>query len=208
MTKRSKSTRKTPRKTTKDGLVPSSPEPSPADFDAVVELIDAARTRAVAAVNTTLIELYWSIGEFIQRRIAGDGWGKGTVEALAEHIRRKQPNVRGYSASNLWRMMQFFQTYRDQSKLATLSRELSWSHNLLIMSRCKRDEERQFYLRLATKEHWSFRELQRQLDGALFGRRSWISRARSVKMSASQWNAVASACAREFGGEGSRNRQL
>ena len=170
MTNRSKSTRKTPRKTTKDGLVPSSSEPSPADFDAVVELIDAARTRAVVAVNTTLIELYWSIGEFIQRRIAGDGWGKGTVEALAEHIRRKQPNVRGYSASNLWRMMQFFQTYRDQSKLATLSRELSWSHNLLIMSRCKRDEEREFYLRLATKEHWSFRELQRQLDGALFER--------------------------------------
>ncbi|HTU92748.1 MAG TPA: PDDEXK nuclease domain-containing protein [Gemmataceae bacterium] len=54
--------------------------------------------------------------------------------------------------------------------LATLLRELSWSHNLAIMSRSKRDEEREFYLRMATRERWSFRELQRQLNGSLFER--------------------------------------
>ena len=90
--------------------------------------------------------------------------------ALAEYIRRRQPNARGFSASNLWRMMEFFETYRGQPKLATLLRELSWTHNLAIMSRSKRDEEREFYLRMATRERWSFRELQRQLNGALFER--------------------------------------
>jgi predicted nuclease of restriction endonuclease-like (RecB) superfamily len=143
---------------------------SPADFDDVLRLIDAARGRAVAAVNKELIDLYWNIGEYISRKIAAEGWGQGTVEALAEYIRTRQPNARGFSASNLWRMMQFFQTYRDQPKLATLLRELSWSHNLAIMSRGKRDEEREFYLRMATRERWSFRELQRQLNGALFER--------------------------------------
>ena len=141
-----------------------------ADFDVVLGLINSAQTRAVAAANTTVIELYWSIGEFIKRKLAEDGWGKGTVEALAEHIQRQRPNARGFSASNLWRMMQFFDTYRDLPILATLLRELSWSHNLAIMSRSKRDEEREFYLRMATKERWSFRELQRQLNGALFER--------------------------------------
>jgi predicted nuclease of restriction endonuclease-like (RecB) superfamily len=142
----------------------------PADFDVVLRLIDAARSRAVAAVNTTLIDLYWNIGEHISGKIAEDGWGKGTVEALAEHIRRRQPNARGFSVQNLWRMRQFFETYRDQPILSTLLRELPWSHNLAIMSRCKRDEEREFYLRLATRERWSFRDLQRQLAGALFER--------------------------------------
>jgi hypothetical protein len=118
--------------------------PSRADFDAVLALIDAARARVVAAVNTTLVDLYWSIGEHISRRIAADGWGKGTVKALAEYIQRRKPNARGFSASNLWRMMQVFETYRDQPKLATLLREVSWSHNLAILSRCKRDEEREF----------------------------------------------------------------
>lgn len=162
----------TPKKKTKVGLIPPFPKgvPVQADFDAVMELIDAARTKATAAVNTTLIKLYWSIGEFIQRKIADDGWGKGTVEALAEHIRRRQPNVRGYSARNLWRMMQFFETYRDQPKLSPLVTELHWTHHLLIMSRCKRNDEREFYLRLATREKWGKRELERQLNGALFER--------------------------------------
>lgn len=149
-------------------LPPAASKANARDFEAVLRLIDASRTRALAAVNTTLIELYWKIGQFISRRIASAGWGQGTVEALAEHIRRQQPNARGFSASNLWRMMQFFETYRDLSKLAALLRELPWSHHLAILSRCKRDEVRQFYLQTAIIERWPLRELQRQLNGALY----------------------------------------
>lgn len=152
------------------GRPKAAPAAAQSDFEEVAALIEAARQRSVAAVNQELVGLYWQIGEYISRKIAGDGWGQGTVETLAEYIRKRQPNARGYSSSNLWRMMQFFETYRAQPKLATLSRELSWSHNLAILSRSKRDEEREFYLRMATQERWSFRELQRQLDGALFER--------------------------------------
>lgn len=141
-----------------------------ADFDAVLELIDAARTRAVAAVNTTLIELYWSIGEFIAGRIEADGWGKGTVRALAEYVRLQQPDSRGFSAQNLWRMRQFFDTYRDQPKLSALLRELNWTNNLLILGKCRRIEEREFYLKLVIEQKWSSRELERQLNSALFER--------------------------------------
>ncbi|MBN2560622.1 MAG: DUF1016 family protein [Phycisphaerae bacterium] len=145
------------------------PAPS-ADFEEIIRLIDAARSRAMSAVNTVLIDLYWQIGERISKRVAADGWGQGTVEELADHINRRQPNARGFSASNLWRMMQFFETYRGLPKLAPLVRELSWTHNLLIMSRSKRDEEREFYLRMALRERWGKRELERQLNGALFER--------------------------------------
>lgn len=144
--------------------------PASADFEQIVGLIDAARTRAVAAVNTALIDLYWSIGEHISRKVAEQGWGKGTVQALAEHIQHHQAGMAGFSASNLWRMMQFYETYRGQPKLAPLVRELPWTHNLLIMSRSKRDEEREFYLRLCQRERWGKRQLQRQLNGALFER--------------------------------------
>jgi predicted nuclease of restriction endonuclease-like (RecB) superfamily len=140
------------------------------DFDQILVMIDAARRRALGAVNTALIDLYWSIGEFIARRIADEGWGKGTVQQLSTFIHKQQPNARGFSGSNLWRMMQFYETYRVQPKLAPLVRELSWTHNLLIMSRSKRDEEREFYLRVCVRERWSKRELERQLAGALFER--------------------------------------
>lgn len=97
---------------------------SSTDFDVVLALIDAARVRAVNAVNTQLIELYWSIGEHISRRTTAASWGKDTVESLAEHFRHRQPNVRGFSASNPWRMMQFFDTYRGRPNLVALLREL------------------------------------------------------------------------------------
>ena len=163
---------KSPKKNKPQNLAkpPSSQSPSPGDFDVVLGLIEAARTRAVAAVNTTLIDLYWSVGKHISLKVADDGWGKGTVEALAETIQRHYPGMTGYSARNLWRMSQFFETYQRQPKLAPLFRELSWSHNLAILSRCKREEEREFYLRLANQERWSFRELERQLSGGLFER--------------------------------------
>jgi predicted nuclease of restriction endonuclease-like (RecB) superfamily len=67
-------------------------------------------------------------------------------------------------------MMQIYETYRGQAKLAALVRVLSWTHNLLIMSRSKRDEEREFYLRMCVQERWSKRQLERQLAGALFER--------------------------------------
>jgi predicted nuclease of restriction endonuclease-like (RecB) superfamily len=141
-----------------------------ADFDAVLRLIDAAHRRAVAAVNQELIELYWNIGEHISRKIAADGWGEGTVKSLAEYIRERQPSAKGFSAQNLWRMRQFYESYRDQPKLSALLRELTWTHNLFILGKCKRHEEREFYLRLTVGQKWTSRELERQINGALFER--------------------------------------
>src|SRR5271155_5002241 len=67
-------------------------------------------------------------------------------------------------------MMRFYETYRAAPKLSPLVRELSWTHNLLILTRCKREEEREFYLRVCHRERWGKRELERQLAGALFER--------------------------------------
>ena len=143
---------------------------SAADFDEVMRLIEAARSRAVATVNKELIDLYWNIGKHISSKIGAAGWGKGTVQALADYIRQRHPGMNGFSAQNLWRMRQFYDVYARQPKLSPLVRELTWSHNLLIMGKCKRPEEREFYLRFCRREHWGKRELERQLAGALFER--------------------------------------
>lgn len=139
-------------------------------FDEVVALIRDARQRALRTVNAELIDLYWRIGETINQRIADGGWGQGTVTELAAYIQRSSPGVRGFSPQNLWRMRQFFEAYRGQPELSTLLRELPWSANLHILSKTKRAEEREFYLRLATKHRWPVREVARQIDGALFER--------------------------------------
>jgi predicted nuclease of restriction endonuclease-like (RecB) superfamily len=141
-----------------------------ATFGEVVGLIRAARQRAVHTVNTELIDLYWRIGQYVHHRINADGWAKGTVEQLATYIARNEPGMRGFSAQNLWRMRQFFEAYPALEKLSTLLRELPWSAHLHILSRTKRAEEREFYLRMAAQQHWSVREVARQIDSGLFER--------------------------------------
>ena len=151
-------------------VLPAKSASHAATFRKVVEMIDAARAQALHTVNTGLIDLYWRVGAFISRRIADDGWGQNTVVALSAFIRRNQPGTRGFSAQNLWRMRQFYETWRGAKKLSPLVRELSWTHNLIIIGQCRRAEEREFYLRLCQREHWSKRQLERQIDSALFER--------------------------------------
>lgn len=139
-------------------------------FTQVVELIAQARQRAVQAVNTTLIELYWQVGAIISRKIAAAEWGEGVVEQLAAHIARTEPGLRGFTRPNLYRMRQFFEAYQSDAIVSPLVRQLPWTHNLIILSQSKLPQEREFYLRLAAQEKWSKRELERQFKTALFER--------------------------------------
>ena len=139
-------------------------------FFEIIQLINSSRVNAIKAVNAELINLYWKVGEYISKKIELAEWGDSIVEELANYIKKNEPNIKGFSDKNLWRMKQFFEAYKDFPKLSTLLREISWSHNLAIFSRCKTIEEREFYLNLSKKENYSFRELERQISSSLFER--------------------------------------
>ena len=139
-------------------------------FADVLRLIESAREQALRTVNVTLIDLYWRIGEMLSRRIEAAEWGEGVVDRLARYLAQTQPGLRGFTRANLFRMRQFFDTYRNDEKVVPLVRQLPWTHNLLILGQSKRPEEREFYLRQAISERWSKRELERQMGAALFER--------------------------------------
>ena len=96
--------------------------------------------------------------------------GKSVVKVLAIFIRQTDPQLKGFSDKNLWRMKQFYETYKNEPKLSPLVRELSWSHNLAIFSRCDSVEEKEFYLKISKEENYSKRELDRQISASLFER--------------------------------------
>lgn len=139
-------------------------------FAEVLQLIASARLRAVQAVNTALIDLYWQVGAIISRKIAAAEWGEGVVNQLADHIASTHPGLRGFTRPNLYRMRQFYEAYQGQDLVSPLVRQLPWTHNLIILSQAKLPQEREFYLRRAAQEKWSKRELERQFESALFER--------------------------------------
>ena len=139
-------------------------------FSDIVQLIRQARNNAIKAVNTELINLYWEIGAHISQKVEASEWGKSVVKELAIFIQQTDPQLKGFSDKNLWRMKQFYETYKDEPKLSPLVRELSWSHNLAIFSRCDSVEEKEFYIKISKEENYSKRELDRQISASLFER--------------------------------------
>jgi predicted nuclease of restriction endonuclease-like (RecB) superfamily len=139
-------------------------------FKDVIHLIRESRTKAITAINTEMINLYWNIGQYIHNRVESEEWGQSIVKELTEYLRSNEPEIKGFSDKNLWRMKQFYQAYKAFPKLSALLREISWTNNLIILSRVKSIEEKEFYLRLSSQEKFSSRELERQINSGVFER--------------------------------------
>jgi len=139
-------------------------------FQEVLAMIKQARTKVAKAVNNGLIDLYWNIGEYISNKSKKDDWGSGTVKNLSEFLRKTEPNSKGFSSQNLWRMKQFYETYHKNEKLSLLVREIGWTNNMLIISQTKTEEEKEFYVKLTAREKYSKDELSRQLESGIYER--------------------------------------
>jgi predicted nuclease of restriction endonuclease-like (RecB) superfamily len=140
------------------------------DFSAIHQLINKAKIKAFQQINNTLISLYWNIGEYISKKVAQEKWGKNVVEELAKFLQLREPSIKGFSARNLWRMKQFFETYKDNKKLSTVLTEITWSNHLHILSQTKSIQEKEFYLQLAAHTRYSARDFSRIIDTATYER--------------------------------------
>ncbi|MFA4906742.1 MAG: PDDEXK nuclease domain-containing protein [archaeon] len=136
----------------------------------IKERIRQAQYQALQAVNKELIQLYWDIGKMIITTQESSGWGKSVVENLSADLQNEFPGIHGFSAANLWRMKNFYQTYATNPKLAPLVREIAWSHNLLILEKCKDELEREFYIRMTLRQGWSKNVLIHQIENQSFSK--------------------------------------
>ena len=134
----------------------------------IKQRIRAAQYAALKAVNKELIVLYWDIGHLIVTRQQGQTWGKSIVKQLAKDLQAEFPGVSGYSTANLWRMKLFYESYVDNEKLAPMVREVGWSHNLIILEKCKDELEREFYLRMTRKYGWTKNVLIHQVENQTY----------------------------------------
>ena len=139
-------------------------------FAEIAQIIEEARNSAYRKVNEELILMYQRIGQFLSEKSKEATYGDGYIDSLAEYIQNQFPGIKGFNRRGLYRMKQFYETYADNEKMSALLTQLSWTNHLLIMSGSKSDEEREFYMRLAVKERYSSRQLERQMDSGYFER--------------------------------------
>lgn len=139
-------------------------------FTEIAQIIEEARNSAYRKVNEELILMYQRIGQFLSEKSKEATYGDGYIDSLAKYIQNQFPGIKGFNRRGLYRMKQFYETYADNEKVSALLTQLSWTNHLLIMSGSKSAEEREFDMRLAVKERYSSRQLERQMDSGYFER--------------------------------------
>lgn len=132
----------------------------------IEQTVTKAKEKLSTSVNNTITETYWQIGKYIVET-EQDGkikaaYGKKLLTTLSHELTLRLG--KGYSRPNLNNMRKFYLKYPN---CQTVSDKLSWSH-ICELIKLDDDLERSFYERQTVNENWSVRELQRQIDSALF----------------------------------------
>lgn len=145
--------------------------PASADLTADVRsILQEARKIVVRSTNTAMTAAYWLIGKrIVEEEQHGEdraAYGESILKNLSKELTAEFGN--GFSYANLKNMRQFYKTYPDQIGY-TLSSQLPWSHNRLIM-RVQDAKAREWYLREAAREQWSVRQLERNINSFYYQR--------------------------------------
>lgn len=137
----------------------------------ICAIIEKARTNAAKQVVREIALMYWHVGDRINKEVLGSkraDYGKKIVPVLSTQLKENYGNS-DFSIRNLRRMMQFAVEFPDEKIVSTLSTQLGWSHFVEVLP-LKDNLQREFYVTMAAKEHWSVRMLRKQIDGMLYER--------------------------------------
>ena len=140
------------------------------NFSEIISIIETAKMRALKAVNTELITMYYEVGKYLSELCSNSKFGDKVINDVEMYISKNNPTIKGFNRRGLYRMKQFYELYKDDELVTPLVTQISWTNHLIIMSGCKTKEERLFYIKLCIKENYSKRELERQIDSAFYQR--------------------------------------
>lgn len=136
----------------------------------ILSVITTHRENAYRKINEELVTMYWEIGKYLSEKVASEKWGAGVIDEIAKEIRKANPTLKGFNRRGLYRMMQFYETYKENEIVSPLVSQISWTNNLVILSHNSSLEEKEFYIRMCIKNNYSKRELSRQISSHYYER--------------------------------------
>ena len=140
----------------------------------IKQRIQAAQLKAATAVNTALLEFYWSLGADIVQKQKDTAWGSGFLQQLSKDLMAEFPDMKGFSKRNLEHIRRWYLFYNQQNTIAkqaaTQLFQIPWWHNVVIVQKCDKIEQAMFYVRKTTEANWSRSVLIHQLESNLFAR--------------------------------------
>ena len=126
-----------------------------------------AQKKAIYAANGEMLTMYWDIGKLLSESQKQIGWGNNALEQLSNDLKNDYPKVKGFSPRNCRCMIQFYKEYNQEltiwqqpvaklevSNLILPVKQLSWSHNVILMQKVKDLKARYWYMIQCLKNGW------------------------------------------------------
>lgn len=136
----------------------------------IKQKVQESQVKAVVAVNSTMLFLYWEIGNLILIRQEKDGWGAKIIDQLSKDLKKTYPNMQGFSPRNLGYMKRFAMTYPDKEILQAVLAKISWYHNITLLQKLSDEKERLWYAQKALQNGWSRNVMVLQIESKLHER--------------------------------------
>lgn len=139
-------------------------------YNEISQLIQTTKENIQQNINSELTFLYWNIGKRIKTVIIKDEraeYGKQVVNSLSDQLTSNYG--KGFSRANIFRMIQLYDIFPDEKIVATVLRQLSWSHFIELI-KVDDDLKREFYIRMCISERWSVRDLKGRINSLLYER--------------------------------------
>ena len=112
----------------------------------LIAIIQSHRDKAYRKINEELVLMYFEIGKYLSAKIKSEKWGSKTLENISRKIMKLYPNLRGFDKRGLYRMVQFYETYRHNIIVSSLLTQISWNNNILILSSTKSIEQKNYLI--------------------------------------------------------------
>ena len=70
----------------------------------VITEIKSTRITLARRVNTSMMQMYWNIGENLSKEGIEKGYGSSVVKRLSGDVQQEFPGTTGFSPRNLWKL--------------------------------------------------------------------------------------------------------
>lgn len=138
-------------------------------FELLKSDIRQAQLRAALSVTKELTLLYWRTGKMLAEKVDKEGWGAKTLEKLARDLKEEFPDLSGFSLRNLKYMRQFAECFHDDNWAAAAA-QIPWGHNMVLMDKIEKQEQRLWYIQQTIENGWSRSMLEMWIESDLYKR--------------------------------------
>ena len=135
------------------------------DFlSALIKKVSETRIKTVLDANSSMILLYWNIGDMILKKQNEYGWGAKVIDRISFDLKKNFPEMKGFSPRNLKYMRKFAEVWKDKAIVQQVVAQIPWHSNIVLLEKLTDNESRIWYAKMTIKNGWSSNVLDIQIQ--------------------------------------------